>query len=51
MKFIKIENYKCENCGNEEYSVVGYENGKPVIICEECGTIYNGEYEVIEEKN
>jgi transcription initiation factor TFIIIB Brf1 subunit/transcription initiation factor TFIIB len=47
MKYIKIENYTCKNCGCKEYDVIDLENN--IIICADCGTIYEGVFEVIEE--
>jgi len=50
MKFIKIENYNCSNCGNKEYDVIFDNDGTiALIICSECGSVYTGEYEIIEE--
>jgi hypothetical protein len=47
MKYIKIDNYHCCNCGCKEYDVIDLEI--PLIICADCGTIFTGEYEEIEE--
>lgn len=47
MKYIIVNNFKCSNCGNEEYAVIDLDNME--IICDNCGMEYNGEYEVIEE--
>lgn len=50
MKYIKIDNYNCNNCGNKEYDVILDDNGNvELIICAECGSVYEGEYKVIEE--
>lgn len=50
MKYIKIDNYSCDNCGNKEYDVIFNDSGNvELIICSECGSIYTGEYEEIEE--
>lgn len=50
MKYVKIDNYNCVTCGNNEYDVIFGDNGEiELIICAECGSIYEGEYEVIEE--
>lgn len=47
MKFIKIDNYKCEQCNSKEYDVIDL--SIPLIICAECGAIFTGDYEEIEE--
>lgn len=47
MKYVIVKNFKCKECGSEEYAVIDLDNIE--IICDECGEEYNGEYEVIEE--
>lgn len=47
MKYVIVNNFKCNNYGNKEYAVVDLDNIE--IICNECGEEYNGEYKVIEE--
>jgi DNA-directed RNA polymerase subunit RPC12/RpoP len=49
MKFIKIDNYECKNCGCKEYDIIDLEI--PLIICADCGSIFEGNYEAIEEDN
>ena len=50
MKYIKIDNYNCDNCDCKEYDVIMDKEGDIVlIICADCGGIYEGEFEVIEE--
>jgi len=50
MKYVKIDNFNCNNCGNKEYDVImDNDNTIALIICSECGSVYESEYEVIEE--
>lgn len=44
IKFIKVENYKCEECKCEEYQVIDLD--KIIIVCKSCGNKFNGKYEV-----
>ena len=46
MIYVDIKNFKCKECGAEEYAVINFE---PIeIICDECGAEYTGEYTVEE---
>ena len=46
MIYVDVKNFKCKECGGEEYAVVNFE---PIeIICDECGEEYKGEYTVEE---
>ena len=50
MKYVKIDNCKCGVCDSKEYDVILDDNGNvELIICSECGSVYEGKYEVIEE--
>mgnify|MGYP000769269302 CR=1 FL=1 len=49
MKYVIVNNFKCNNCGSKEYAVIDLDNIE--IICNECGEEYNGEYKVIEEND
>lgn len=50
MKLVKIDNYNCNSCGNGEYDIIFNNNGIiELIICSQCGAIYTGEYEILEE--
>ena len=50
MKYIKIDNYNCKTCDSKEYDVLFDNNGNvELIICSDCGSVYTGKYEVIEE--
>ena len=50
MKYVKIDNYKCNECNGKEYDVIFDNSGDVVlIVCAECGAIYEDAYEVIEE--
>ena len=46
MIYVEVKEFKCKNCGSEEYAVINLE---PIeIICDECGEEYIGEYTVEE---
>ena len=46
MIYVDVKNFKCKECGSEEYTVINFE---PIeIICDECGEEYKGEYTVEE---
>ena len=41
MIYVEVKEFKCKNCGSEEYAVINLE---PIeIICDECGEEYIGE--------
>ena len=47
---VKVENFKCEYCGHEEYSVFNPYSSKRQIYCNKCGKIQeNVDYEVKNE--
>ena len=47
---VKVENFKCEYCGHEEYSVFNPYSSKRQIYCNKCGKIQeNVVYEVKNE--
>lgn len=47
MRLIKVNNFKCSNCGSEEYAVLD-PYGEPIIICDKCGIEQNVEFEIEE---
>ena len=45
---VKVENFKCEYCGHEEYSVFNPYSSKRQIYCNKCGKIQeNVDYKVV----
>ena len=47
MKYIKIENFYCKECGSEEYCLIDLDVIE--IICDNCGEDYNLVYEIVED--
>ncbi len=36
-----IYNFKCDKCGGTEYSIVLINDKEFLLICDNCGTVYN----------
>ena len=36
-----IYNFKCEECGGSEYSIVLINDKEFLLVCNHCGTIYD----------
>jgi ribosomal protein L37AE/L43A len=51
IKFIKIVDFKCEECSGEEYDVIDL--NVPICVCSKCGNLINNKkynVEVIEKE-
>ena len=48
-----IYNFKCEECGGTEYSIVPMDNEDFLLLCDNCGTIHDindFEHEIIKNE-
>ena len=48
-----IYNFKCEECGETEYSIVPIDDEEFLLLCDNCGTIHdinNFEHKIIKNE-
>ena len=48
MKYVKIENFYCKECGSEEYCVIDLDIIE--IVCNNCGEEFNLVYDIVGDK-